>query len=143
MRPPTSVSMSTFGMSRAVRSAAALGIAMLAACTLLLLLGAVAPIQNGHSSSLQSIHRLRRHALNTIHLHRVLTSESSSGSDDASGDVGSGVGSVVGSDHLGHYVISFLTSSNQQLFRNIAYVWYSWHFVISCICVFVNLYLCI
>ena len=51
--------------------------------------------------------------------------------------------SELGSDHLGHLGISFLTSSNHQLFRNIAYVGYFWHFVISCICVFVNLYLCI
>ena len=53
------------------------------------------------------------------------------------------VGSDVGSDHFGHFGISLLTSLNQQLFRNIAYVWYSWHFVISCICVFVYVYLCI
>ena len=44
------------------------------------------------------------------------------------------------SDHLG---ISFLTSLNHQLFKNTAYVGYFWHFVISGICVFVNLYLCI
>ena len=43
--------------------------------------------------------------------------------------------------NFGHLGISFLTSLNQQLFRNIAYVWYSWHFVISCICVFVFVYL--
>ena len=62
---------------------------------------------------------------------------------DVGSDVKSDVGSDVGSDHLGHLGISFLTSSNHQLFRNIAYVGYFRHFVISCICVFVNLCLCI
>ena len=33
--------------------------------------------------------------------------------------------------------MSFLTSLNHQLFNYIAYVGYLWHFVISCICVFV------
>ena len=33
---------------------------------------------------------------------------------------------------------TFLISLNQQLFRNIAYLWYSWHFNKA---VFVNLYL--
>ena len=42
--------------------------------------------------------------------------------------IGSRIGSQIG--------FQFLTSSNHQLFRNIAYVGYSWHFVISCICVF-------
>ena len=41
---------------------------------------------------------------------------------------------------VGHLGISFLTFLNQQLFRNIAYVWYSWHFNKA---EFVNLYLCI
>ena len=41
---------------------------------------------------------------------------------------------------VGHLGISFLTSLNQQLFRNIAYVWYFWHFNKA---VFVYLYLCI
>merc|ERR1711894_17096 len=55
-------------------------------------------------------------------------------------DHGSDVGSDVGSDHFGQLGISFLTSLNQQLFRNIAYVWYSWHFNKA---VFVNFYFCI
>ena len=59
---------------------------------------------------------------------------------DVRSDVGSVVGLDVGSDHFGHLGISFLTSLNQQLFRNIAYVWYSWHFNKA---VFVYLYLCI
>ena len=58
---------------------------------------------------------------------------------DVGSDLGSDVSSYVGSDHLGHLGISFLTSSNHQLFRNIAFVGYLWHFVISCICVFVYL----
>merc|ERR1711911_228726 len=41
---------------------------------------------------------------------------------------------------FGHLGISFLISLNQQLFRNIPYVWYSWHFNKA---VFVYLYLCI
>ena len=47
-----------------------------------------------------------------------------------------------GSDHFGHLGISFLTSFNQQLFRNIAYVWYSWHFN-KAVFVYLYLYLCI
>ena len=39
--------------------------------------------------------------------------------------------------------ISFLTSLNHQLFKNIAYVGYFGHFVICCICVFVYLCICI
>ena len=59
---------------------------------------------------------------------------------DIGSDVRSVVGSVVVSDHFGHLGISFLTSFNQQLFRNIAYVWYPWHFNKAvCVC----LYLCI
>merc|ERR1712105_370946 len=46
----------------------------------------------------------------------------------------------LGSEYL---VLSFLTSLNHQLFKNIAYVGCFGHFVICCICVFVNLYLCI
>ena len=46
----------------------------------------------------------------------------------------------LGSEHLG---LSFLTSLNHQLFKNIAYVGYFCHFVICCICVLVNLYSCI
>ena len=44
----------------------------------------------------------------------------------------------LGSDHLG---ISFLTSLKLQMFKNTAFVGYFWHFVISCICVFVFVYL--
>ena len=43
---------------------------------------------------------------------------------------------------VGHLGISFLTSLNQQLFRNIAYVWYSWHFN-KAVFVYLYLYLCI
>ena len=46
----------------------------------------------------------------------------------------------LGSEYLG---LSFLTSLNHQLFKNIAYVGYFCHFVICCICVFVYLYFCI
>ena len=50
------------------------------------------------------------------------------------------VGLDVESD--GHLGISFLTSLNQQLFRNIAYVWYSWHFN-KAVFLYLYLYLCI
>ena len=46
----------------------------------------------------------------------------------------------LGSEYLG---LSFLTSLNHQLFKNIAYVGYFGHFVICCICVFVYLRICI
>ena len=46
----------------------------------------------------------------------------------------------LGSEYLG---LSFLTSLNHQLFKNIAYVGYFGHFVICCICVFVYLWICI
>ena len=46
----------------------------------------------------------------------------------------------LGLEHLG---LSFFISLNHQLFKNEAYVGYFCHFVICCICVFVNLYLCI
>ncbi len=46
----------------------------------------------------------------------------------------------LGSEYL---VLSFLTSLNHQLFKNIAYVGYFGHFVICCICVFVYLRICI
>ena len=46
----------------------------------------------------------------------------------------------LGSKYLG---LSFLTSLNHQLFKNIANVGYFSHFVICCICVFVYLRICI
>ena len=57
-------------------------------------------------------------------------------------DPGSDVGSDVGLDHFGHLGIPFLTSLNQQLFRNIPYVWYSCHFNKD-VFVYLYLYLCI
>ena len=40
----------------------------------------------------------------------------------------SGLLDRIGCRIVGQLGISFFTSLNQQLFRNIAYVWYSWHF---------------
>ena len=71
------------------------------------------------------------HRINLCYTAKVCSHLLIVGSDvksDVESDVGLEVGSDVGSDHFGHLGISFLTSLNQQLFRNIAYVWYSWHF---------------
>ena len=67
---------------------------------------------------------------------------------DVGSDIGSDVRSVVElvvrSVHFGHLGISFLTSFNQQLFRNIAYVWYPWHFNKAvCVCLYLCIYICI
>ena len=45
--------------------------------------------------------------------------------------------SRIGSRNTWEYI--FFTSLNHQLFKNTAYFGYFWHFVISCICVFVYL----
>ena len=43
-----------------------------------------------------------------------------------------------------NFGISFLTSLNQQLFRNISYVWYPWHFNKAvCVCLYLCIYICI
>ena len=42
-----------------------------------------------------------------------------------------------------HMGISFLTSLNNPLFRNIPHGGFFWHFVICCICVFVCLCVCV